>query len=169
MRIIFLDIDGVLNHQEWYTRSRIDTYRSNIGYPLSEIDTVAVSYLNQIVKETGAVIVISSTWRHSGIAYCRNVLSGAGLSNAEQVIVDITPDLSIKGEWVERGNEILKWRMDNKHYSYNEYQETNHSYVILDDDTDMLYQQRHNFFECSPLTGLTKQICNNIIQFFNQE
>lgn len=157
MKILFLDIDGVLNYQEFYTRGRRDA-----PYPLSEICPVAINLLNKIVVETGCKLVISSTWRHSGLEYCRNVLQECGCIGD---VVDITPSLNEK--WTERGNEILKYLQDNQLYKYDEYYRINHCYAILDDDSDMLYQQRHNFFECSPLYGLTQDIAVRVIEFLN--
>lgn len=156
-KILFLDIDGVLNYNQYYIRGRRDA-----TYPLSEICPIAIDNLNKIVAETGCKVVISSTWRHSGIDYCRNVLKECGCI-AE--IIDITPSLDRVGEWAIRGNEILKWLHDNKLYKYNQYEVADHDYAILDDDTDMLYQQRHNFFKCNPDTGLTEDITGRIIQF----
>ena len=61
MKIIFLDIDGVLNtsqtfidiHKEWKTT----------GIRRVEIDEFRVKYLADIIKETNAKIVLSSSWR----------------------------------------------------------------------------------------------------------
>lgn len=52
MKVIFLDVDGVLNDQMWL-HLFMDT----------EIDKVRVARLAEIVKATGAVIVLSSSWR----------------------------------------------------------------------------------------------------------
>ena len=97
--------------------------------------------------------------------YCIDVLTECGFTGE---IIDITPSLDINGSWVERGNEILKWLQDNKRYKYDSYRITDHDYVIIDDDSDMLYQQRHNFFECSPKTGLTVELADKIIAFLNE-
>ena len=163
MKVIFLDIDGVLNYEEFYTRHTQGKERRST-YPLSEICRRAVANVNRIVDATGAKIVISSTWRHSGIDYCRNVLVESGLTGE---IIDITPELGRAGSWVERGNEILKWLQDNKLYKYDSYMTIDHDYAIIDDDSDMLYQQRHNFFECSPKTGLTVELADKVIEFLN--
>lgn len=157
MKLLFLDIDGVLNYNEYYVRGVRDA-----PHPLSEICPIAISHLNKVVAETGCNIVISSTWRHSGIDYCTNVLRECGFTGS---IIGITPDIHY--EWAERGNEILKYLQDNKLYKYNSWEITDHDYAILDDDTDMLYQQKDNFFHCHPKWGLTEEIANNVIQFLN--
>lgn len=52
MKIIFLDVDGVLNDQAWLR-----------SYTTSEIDEARVERLAEIVKATDAKIVLSSSWR----------------------------------------------------------------------------------------------------------
>lgn len=118
MKAIFLDVDGNLNNQ--YSRSRCQGYKG--------IDDDKVARLKQIVDATGAVIVISSTWRlgynkeghkleYFG-KYLEKKLKKQGLS-----IYDVTPDFRHMG-W-HRGEEILDWLV--KHPDVDEY-------VILDDE-----------------------------------
>lgn len=56
MKLLFLDIDGVLNDPFW-----------NLNHPSNNaddyIDPVRVAILNRILQETGAKVVITSTWR----------------------------------------------------------------------------------------------------------
>ena len=77
MKIIFLDIDGVLNcenayrngecqYQEWiWEDGRKDHYQ--------RFCVRSKELLNKLIDETGAKIVISSTWRHSGIDFMKKV------------------------------------------------------------------------------------------------
>lgn len=62
MKIIFLDIDGVLNTIETFI-NRKKEYKET-GILNVEIDEFRVQYLKQIIKETDAKIVLSSSWRH---------------------------------------------------------------------------------------------------------
>ena len=56
MKVIFLDIDGVLNTE--------DTFRKMIdGFLDIEIDEFRVEYLKKIVDATDAKIVLSSSWK----------------------------------------------------------------------------------------------------------
>ena len=55
MKVIFLDIDGVLNTSNSYTVS------SNLQLP---IDNFRLNYLRYIVEKTDAKIVLSSSFRH---------------------------------------------------------------------------------------------------------
>lgn len=168
-KIIFLDIDGVLNHEAFYKdrHEKIKRGEELPSHPLDEIDPKCVQNLNRLCDETGANVVISSSWRHSGFQYCVDALHGSGFTGC---IIDITPNL--RGDGCLRGNEILQWIKSNKEIVGEYYQFT--EYVILDDDSDMLYWQRNNFLQIDRFVGLTmgnvfqaKKILNNgkIIDF----
>ena len=43
------------------------------------------------------------------------------------------------------------------------------SYVILDDDTDMLYDQKDNFIHTECVNGLTKELADKAIKILNYE
>ena len=58
MKVIFLDIDGVMN-----CRRSVKADIANDRRPYSSFDPDCVNALNQIIKETDAVIVVSSVWR----------------------------------------------------------------------------------------------------------
>lgn len=131
MKVIFLDIDGVLN----VMRQEFDDYGQLFHQNL-------VDNLSYIINETGAKIVISSTWRHRGLDFIKNMWKHRNLPGE---VIDITPDCwdLIKEEKfglkyyddVDRGYEIQDWL--NNHDVEN--------YVILDDDSDMLESQINNF------------------------
>lgn len=55
MKVIFLDVDGVLNSQDLFERC---------GEELVPIDEENIRYLKEIVDATGAQIVLSSSWRY---------------------------------------------------------------------------------------------------------
>ncbi len=64
MKIIFLDIDGVLNTGKTF----MDIYEEyqKTKQRRIEIDLERVGYLKEIVDKTNAYIVLSSTWRLKG-------------------------------------------------------------------------------------------------------
>lgn len=115
-RIIFLDIDGVLNNP----KSLMDGNKPDID---------CIKALNWLVAETGAKIVVSSTWR--GRPDLLDVFKSWGC-NFE--VIGITPSLeskTVNGVFIgkERGNEIAKWLEKNRgKWEF---------FVILDDDDDM--------------------------------
>jgi len=61
MKVIFLDIDGVLNTSETFKiREQIE---KETGIWNIEIDEFRVEYLKRIIDETGAKVVLSSGWK----------------------------------------------------------------------------------------------------------
>jgi len=118
MRIIFLDIDGVLNSSE---------YRRHLGlqYFSEIIDQRKMPLLKKIVDATGAKIVLSTTWRkfwNEGKEqldpaghYINEIFAEYGLS-----VYGKTPVMENAG----RAGEIKAWL---KKYPYAD------GYVILDD------------------------------------
>lgn len=125
-RVLFLDFDGVLNSRAWFTAERRDGKDSNLG----DIDPAAVARLQRIVDETGASIVISSTWRllHKKLVL-QSLLSRRGLRAR---IAGVTPAIPDK----DRGDEIQAWLnvanlMPEKQRPC--------GIAILDDDSDMAH------------------------------
>lgn len=152
MKIIFLDIDGVLNSQLYHERTydpNLEKDISRFDYKCRDIDDKAVSFLNDLIKDTGAKVVVSSSWRRSEtIESLTKILQARGFTGE---IVGFTPRL---GKNTVRGNEIHKWIEDNDkllgvyYYQFKEY-------VILDDDSDMLLWQKDNFIKTDGYVGLT--------------
>lgn len=122
MKVIFLDIDGVL-----VNLAALKAGRAEDGD--CRFDPVCVARLNRITDATGAVLVVSSTWRrlHDDMArvLSRNSVSGR--------MIGQTPDLSRQRPSgiqvaVQRGDEIQAWLDDNQGVE---------TFIILDDDDDM--------------------------------
>jgi hypothetical protein len=90
MKIIFLDIDGVLNNYD------------TLGEGLGCWEPSLVKILKKIIKETDAEIVLSSTWRR--IERYRNIIKNDMKIN----FIDKTPTM-----WEKRGIEIQSWLNDN--------------------------------------------------------
>lgn len=163
MKIIFLDIDGVLNCENAY-RDGECRYVSWINDSGKEDHHQSFCswgkvYLNQLIEETGAKIVISSTWRNSGIEFMRKVWEVEEMSGE---IIGITPNFrgDIKGYTIPRGCEIdyyLEKELGFSHINWDkgvqqEYIEKSgiENYIIIDDDSDMLYGQRNHFIHVLP-------------------
>jgi FMN phosphatase YigB (HAD superfamily) len=138
MKIIFLDIDGVLNS----TSSAI-VYN---GY--NQLDPVSIGLLKELTVRTGAQIVISSTWR---FRFNREefieLFSKYGWKKAP--IISMTEKSVPDG--VTRGHEIDEWLTRHKEIT---------EFVILDDSTDFLPEQRNNLVLVSNVDGLRfKHMC----------
>ena len=59
-KIIFMDVDGVLNYTKWYYDDRNP---GNLYDQEGEIDPECVRRIVNICEKTGAKIVLSSDWR----------------------------------------------------------------------------------------------------------
>lgn len=163
MKVIFLDIDGVLNSELFYRDKHNTTKKpkrastkSREDYQLDNLDPNCISYLNDLIDKTGAKIVISSTWRMGNeLDYLTDLLAKRGFKGE---VIDYTPILSHKG--MVRGNEIHSWIEDNcEKLCGSRLSADFREYVIFDDDSDMLYWQRNNFIHVDRWCGLTPNHC----------
>lgn len=149
MKVIFLDIDGVLNSdrsifilkmKEFPAKAHFTSVMQNrYNYLMSKVDPIAVQVLNRIVEDTSAKIVVSSANRiplgKDGVI---ETLYDMGV---EADIIDVT--LSTRSG--NRGSQIQEW-LDRHEVE---------SYVILDDSSDMLATQLMNFVRVNPEIGLS--------------
>lgn len=154
MKIIFLDIDGVLNHQTYYNK-RLES-GNNEQYPFSEFCKETVERVNVLIDKTSAKVVISSTWRLGRtISELQEILNKVGFRGE---IIDITPSFHSSKFSVPRGCEIEYWLKQQgfQRINWSKKQQLEYlaksevkNYVILDDDSDMLYNQREHFVKCN--------------------
>lgn len=125
MRIVFLDVDGVLN-RELQQMSHPDNAPD---FDIADLlEPSALLYLNELVTETGAKIVLSSAWR--GHAPGTDNLVGRLKAFGLEIFCMTKHDPSGC-----RGIEVEQWLYDNKKKLGVE------SYVIIDDEFDFLLQQ----------------------------
>jgi len=131
MKILFLDIDGVLNSDEWF-RANADHLEDGTLEPHRDLDREAVERLNQIIKATDARIVISSTWRKFySFLGLRDVLSANGFRYPLNII-DTTPHRPS----YYRGQEIGLWLHESRFQNVLA-TDSVENFVILDDCTDL--------------------------------
>jgi hypothetical protein len=149
-RIVFLDIDGVINSED-YALYRNASRRFNLD---EFVDERAVTFLNYIVKKTDAKIVLSSSWRgNMGLISERMTKCGFVYD-----FFDKTPYHPSR----HRGTEIKEW-ID----KYEETHEPIDNYVILDDDSDILSEQKDHFVHCNNVHGLTSEDSYKAINILN--
>ena len=161
MKIIFLDIDGVLNVM---SRGH-DDYGSFFHPHL-------VENFKRVIDETGAKIVISSTWRMSGFEIMKEMWAHRNLPGE---VIGITGygggSIFTRGEddkaslSIPRGSEIRHWLHDRDETGEQRYgvyewmskedqieqfeKQSVKSFVIIDDDNDMLIEQQPHFVQTS--------------------
>lgn len=107
MKIVFCDIDGVLN-----------TYKGNPGPHFSK---PCIDNLKELLKNKDIKVVVSSAWRMLGLEKIKQIFEQNGINS--DIIVDITGH-----EKGDRGIQIDAWLKRNGNPS---------DFVILDDDSDM--------------------------------
>jgi hypothetical protein len=161
MKIIFLDIDGVLNCEDAYRAEQCRyvewTREDGTKDHYQRFCDWSKELLNRLIRETGAKIVISSTWRMSGLEFMKKVWEMEGM---EGEIIGITPSIRTEGLRIPRGIEIdyfLENDLGFRHINWDEqiqreYMEKSgvENYIIIDDDSDMLYGQRNHFVHVLP-------------------
>lgn len=140
MKVVFLDIDGVLN-----------THKTNALFgptvcvhkdAATRLDPLGVKFFNML-HQLGIKIVLSSTWRLGRDVPVMTEKTGIP-------IYDKTCSWPFKDS--VRGDEIKIW--------LDAHPEVTH-YCIVDDDSDMLEEQKANFIKTQYEEGLTyKDMCD---------
>lgn len=147
-KIIFLDVDGVLNCEKTQRVTRN-------GYLF--VSGRKIKLLQKIVKETGAKIILSSDWRYNrddpelngDFLQLRDELNRYGIQ-----ISGYTPYIS----WPNRGREIDLWLKDNQEIK---------NFVILDDSNEVK-GHADRFVHTTMKYGLTKDLAESAIKILNE-
>lgn len=142
MKVIFLDVDGVLNSMQTPAWMGDDW-----DLPLAK----HICHLHRVVAETGAVIVVSSSWREYPYAMRKLELA---LKVFELPIYDVTPVIDL-----DRPAEIRAWLQAHPQVD---------RYVILDDETFSFQEEElENFVFVPAYTGLTSKEADQAIAILN--
>lgn len=156
MKVIFLDFDGVITIPEtkW------------------NISLVHVKRIKMICDQTGAKLVISSSWqRYAGTKNetreerVKNWLDGILMKNIngpiKKFFEDYTYDMSGRfyGEFGNvRGSDIKSWLARNPDVD---------NYVIIDDEGDMLDEQLYHFVQTDWVFGIQNREVKLAIDVLN--
>ena len=129
MKVIFLDHDGVVClSTEWGGRSKKklkylkeypDTEKVPVEFRLDNFNKKAVDVLNDILKQTGAEIVVSSDWKgHATLEELKEMYIKYGVIKSP---IDVTPNhyfgryelemtrCSEIKDWLEEHPEVTHW------------------------------------------------------------
>ena len=149
MKVIFLDIDGVLNgYNKWNTLGfdiskflHIEKLYKKIVEPFG-VHERKVKRLAKIVKRTGAKIVMSSSWRFRYMRYCNHIPARYGDDEIRPFGKDLVKlhslfmkygievyDITKRDCGGRRDKEILEWL--NSHSDIE-------SFIILDDENSFM-------------------------------
>mgnify|MGYP003604769410 CR=1 FL=1 len=154
MKVLFLDIDGVVNKQENFNPTAKRTM-----YPL---DSYCAFLVGKIQLDTGCEVVLSSMWR----------LHPDGVAEVNKSVVkllDKTPSIYRKLEtpifqrgrqwdYSLRGDEVNAWLERHPEVT---------RYAILDDDRDFYDSQP--LFQTTFEHGLTDEIAKQVTDYLNAE
>lgn len=169
MKVLFLDIDGVINTVGGELGLRycynFDSEKDSRNKYSISLDPACLYYLRSIVQDTGCKIVISSTWRHGETVDSMKEWFNCPIT--KDAIIDKTPsftslshpELKDRKGRVQRGEEI-KWWLD-QHPEVTRY-------AVLDDDTDMDIVDK-NFFKTCSWDGLKKDVAKKVTMHLNEE
>lgn len=159
MRIIFLDIDGVLNADNDFGGKRkpnpIVTTDEGIRY--RGISIAKAKELKWIVDKTDAKIVLVSSWKRDYAKYLKNKTNRTGkylhnkLRKVGLSIYDNTDNLAV-GFHSYRGHEITTWLANQT--------EPIESWIVLDDEIFSDYRDsvKQNLILTSEYEGLTHEL-----------
>jgi len=165
MKVIFLDIDGVLNSVDYMNalhyrfRSEVAKGEASFPVPMGEtsdefgqyFDDRCIIHLEAILNYTGAKLVISSTWRKNGLKWMRSLWEYRCL---EGDIIDVTPVVNL-----DRGEEIQLWLDENQVDNY----------VVIDDETfDIAQYHPNNFVKTNGRFGLTLVDAKKAVEILNK-
>jgi hypothetical protein len=134
VKVIFLDIDGVLNCSRTLNPRKLPYI----------VDPKLLALFKHVVEQTGAHVVLSSTWRYDP----------AGLFSARHSGIpfdDVIPDLPDE----PRRKEILAWLEGHPVERY----------AVLDDEDDGL--DKLPLFQPSSVTGLSREIAQGLTEYLN--
>lgn len=154
MKVLFLDIDCVLNYDLWYVS---EEYQKLSPSEELDLDPRCIERINTICKETDCKIVISSDWRID--TNWKQRLEKAGLEN----IVGCTP-ITLFSQFgptyhFSRGEEIQMWL---------EWHPQIKDYIIIDDATDILREQSSHYIHVDPMYGFTEYDVVKAIEFLKK-
>lgn len=133
MKVLFLDIDGVLNRRG--TKERCGPWKG--------VDRQLAKRFTDWIDTTDYNIVLSSTWRTDPTMY--DHLHEAGIYWIAQ-----TPEQT-RQDKLSRGDEIAEWLKNNPVDEY----------IILD-DMDVLPSQQHRHVQTKEDWGLTEKELNEL-------
>ena len=146
MKIIFLDFDGVITiPPKWYLKAD------------------KIKWVKKIVDETGAKIVVSSSWRMDSVEETIDKMIGrpkrCPRNRMLYWLIDNLYDVTHTYKGL-RGQEIKDWLNERNDIE---------NYVIIDDDGDFLDEQLYHFVQTNYEDGITETEAIRAIKVLNRQ
>lgn len=146
-KVLFLDIDGVILSGEELWKPE----NNNRHLPPHKIALV-----KEVCDRTGAVIVVSSTWRFSDDTRPRLLALGLPVHTDWRTPYGGKVGSIYLGD--RRGGEIAAWLHSHPEIS---------CYAIVDDDSDMLETQLPRFVQTPFVTGIDRAHVEQLVAILN--
>lgn len=155
--VLFLDIDGVLNSSNEDSDIVLETDGRYGPYEPSLVEN-----LNELFANVDVKVVVSSTWRFGEtIESMQEILDSIGLKCE---VIGLTKDH--RESWSVRGNEIRRFIDEHQELLGYRHSYEYKNYLIIDDDSDMLFEQRNNFIRTDNCIGVTRAEVATMIAFY---
>ncbi len=158
MKILFLDIDGVLNGHEYVEEAQC-----------SQIKPECVKHLNRILSETGCKIVLSSAWRYLVLQKAMTLsgfevmLRSHGVRCISRLIGTTCFDEDKDDRYTDdRSGQIARYIAS--------FKDPIESYAVVDDgDYGFSKCQGPRFVHTDSKVGLTKEHADRLIEILNKD
>ncbi len=164
VKVLFLDMDGVLNKGSDNAkpeRYRYDDRWSNPAdrFDLYYVDPELAARISKLVSDFNLSIVSSSTWRiGKTVEDFKTLLTNRFLPGNR--LIGFTPDGESEG--MTRADEIRYWILNNGYDIIR--------YVILDDEVKANYSTKTGrFFQTSYYKGYTERIDRQVRKYLEKE
>lgn len=166
-RLIFLDIDGVLNSRKHFDfrgtpegkilrEKLMGEHKGITGVELVMLDHALVKRFFRFVVDSGCKVVISSTWREGHTpSHFETLFALCGAEFPVGTIVGLTPMLEGIHE-NRRGHEINQWIVESNYRGH---------YVVLDDG-DRQFLPEQILVKTDYSVGLTEEDIQEIYEIF---
>lgn len=138
-RVIFLDYDGVVNTPMWNDKGTHCSYNFPSDGKVNNFQ--AVQWISECCQKFHYDIVVTSTWRMKD--NYKDCLINGGLRPGIEIL-DRTERLWNPDSHTCRGDEIAKYLADHPEINY---------YMIVDDEDDMLPEQKDHFIQTNGYVG----------------
>lgn len=154
MRVLFLDVDGVLNSEiNFFIKPN---HQDNFWVEDRVFSKSSLELVSKLIYLFDLTVILSSSWRH-GWGYQEDAeqrILQKALASFNMEVYDVTPTLSWHNP---RGEEIQAWLDENQDKKIE-------AIIIIDDETDMLHLKKY-LIKTDPYVGFSLTDFENACSF----
>lgn len=156
MKVLFLDFDGVINNANTFEKKRGMKFANRLDYRRADLEPELIARIKKVIEQTGAKIVVSSSWRNG---WSLNELNDL-FKPFEISFVGVTPTLDVMDQkgllWLpmSRGAEIERWLAEHLEVT---------KYAVIDDSSDAKYGHEDRFVQTNFISGIQEKHVQKLI------